>query len=553
MKETKIIHELTQEEAKKNIQEINLILHPAGGFDKSSGFVYEPVGDYQYVWYYKGCKGLGIAKRYGYATCSACGFGIKKDNGKIGDTVKCSCEKNVKLDKETWTLNTGTPIKAIFNGIPIKNIIYNVPQKESINFWLNNYLLNENEQKISFDDVFHALISFFKVYFDFPIEKEVDLLALSIIESWLVELLDVVFYVTVNGETGSGKTALLEAMGLVARHGMVAASIKSAGIARVTERYKLSLFIDEIDKLRTKDDDIEGICRQGYRRGQKYIRMAPKSLEPEFFDIFGFKAFSFRSEVADDLQNRSIDIPLVKSKSVDVPIMNLFKQYFNPFELIFFWYLENAAELYVRSPNFSYRLKNEISELNELVNNVNTVNTVNIVNVNNNNNIALNGHFSRGALIGKVPFLTNGINHINKMGILGRNAEIAYLVFSLSKILNFDLNEVIKSSLNQKQEMEDANKDSGWIGMLKEILIEQYNYAENKDGIKYIPYAKVMKAYAYKMRDVYGNIPSEFQLKKLLRQLGFVDGINRKVVRINERTALCLVYDAEVIKCLGLN
>jgi hypothetical protein len=54
-------------------------------------------------------------------------------------------------------------------------------------------------------------------------------------------------------------------------------------------------------------DDVFKILRTGYRKGQKYIRAKPKTFEPETFDCYGAKAFNYRSDIADDLKNRSLN------------------------------------------------------------------------------------------------------------------------------------------------------------------------------------------------------------------------------------------------------
>jgi hypothetical protein len=46
--------------------------------------------------------------------------------------------------------------------------------------------------------------------------------------------------------------------------------------------------------------------------------------EPETFDCYGAKAFNYRSDVADDLKNRSLPINTSKSRDKTLPILNLY-------------------------------------------------------------------------------------------------------------------------------------------------------------------------------------------------------------------------------------
>jgi len=566
------LHKIEQEKAKEEVKklgEVNLVLHPAGGFDKETGLVYEPLGNRMYIFKIKGYKGVAEARKIAKITCPSCGTEIVSPT----KVIRCACGKEIRVEKLNWHLVTEFDnLNLIFKGKPLEKVIFPVPSQAAVDYWLNNYLVDEKNKEIDAMYIFNVLKNYFKAFFDLPIERSYDILVLSVFQSWLVEILDVLFYVSISGETGSGKTALLEALLDVSRHGLVAANIKSAGIARCAERFKLSLGIDEIDSKKFKDDDVEGICRQGYRRGQFYIRMMPKSHEPEFFDVFGFKAFSYRSVIADDLQNRSIDVPISRTKNKEIPVINLFKQHFSPFELIFFWYMDNVADLYAQSPSFQKDMdkfeaedykkmtEQEKERFDEYVKEkkegdiVNNVNNVKIVNVNNNiyNNIIYN--INRKTIARKTPYLHNFVNIINKHPIFGRNLEIAYLIYSLTQILGLDITEILVETIEQKQEMEEASQEEGWVGLLKELLAQEFENAEIKDDIKVIPYKSIISKYIRRMKEVYENVPSQHQIRKLLRQIGFVDGINRKVVRIgtDNKPKLCLIYDAQIKENLGL-
>lgn len=554
------VHQIQQDEARKEIENlgiINLKIHPAGGFDKENSFVYEPLGDKKYVFKFKSWKGVGIAVKEKVED---------KKTGELKETKK-------------WILKTEAEnLKIYFKGKPLDKIIFNVPSDYAVNFWLNNFLVDGKKKEITQQHIFQILKNYFKAFFDLPMERNYDILVLGVFQSWLVEIVDVLFYLSISGETGSGKTALLEALMDLCRHGLLAANIKSAGIARCAERYKLSLGIDEIDAKKFRDDDVEGLCRQGYRRGQYYVRMMPKSHEPEFFDVYGFKAFSYRSAIADDLQNRSIDIPMNRTKDQQVPVINLFKQNFSPYELIFFWYLDNIANLYAQTPNFQLDMdkleaknyekmtdkekelfevymegKKEYNNNDDNVNNVNTVNKVNVVNV--NVNLLLNKvGIDRSIIARQTPYLVNFVNVINKHSIFGRNIEIAYLIYSMTQILNFDINEILLEAIEQKQEIEEASQEEGWIGLLRELLIQEFESAEIKDEVKIITYKSIISKYVRRMKEVYENVPSQYQIRKLLRQIGFVDSINRKVIRAgnSNRPHLCLVYDSKIKENLGI-
>jgi hypothetical protein len=548
----RLVHQIEQEDYAQEIKklgEIKVKLHPAGGFDKRTGLVYEPIGAKNYVWKFKGFKGFSTSKLTETLACPSCGTRITYYGDK--KKLKCSCGRDITGLNPVWKLTTKFEnLDFEFEKEPLDKLIFNFPSKEAIDSWLSDYLIDSEKKEITEKMIFEILKEYFQTYFDFPFtEKESSIVALATIQSWLVEIMDTLFYISISGETGSGKTALGEALMLVSRHGFMANSISSSGIARCIEGLKLSIFFDEIDnKKHEKDEDISGILRQGYRRNNFFVRMHPKTFIPETFNTFGFKAFSFRSEIVDDLQNRSIEVTLAKTKDKKLPILNMFKKYNSPFNLLFFWYMDNIAYIFTQHPNFI----KEMNELEGVEEEVNTVNTVNGVNVNNNNNNNSHINAKREALGCGIRFLLNYVNLINKKQIFGRNIELSFLFFTLCNILKIDLDKLIVDLIEEKQETELANEEEGWLGILKEVLVEEYTNVFQREDVSTIPFKVIAKRYIERIRGLYDNTPSQFQIKRFLRQIGFVDGLNKKVMRFNGKAMLGLVYDSEIKKNVGI-
>ena len=555
----KNLHKLEQEKFLKELKKKKIEiknLHGAGGFIKKYGFVYEPLGKYRYVFKLNGLKGIGIAKRIATLECK-CGTITKKEVKKKEALIRCICGETKKVESE-WILDIGVPeinLKFDKNQEPFEEVIFFVPNEKSLEFWLNNYIVNEKKE-INEKFVFNALIDFFKEFFVLPIEDQYKILALASMQSYLTEIIDVVFYLSIGGETGSGKTALLEALAETCRHGLLSADISASGIARCVEKFKLSLMIDEIDK--KEGEDIEGICRQGYRKGQVYIRMKPKTYEPQFFKPFGFKAFSYRSGVSDDLQNRSFEISLKKTKNVEIPVKNLFrKQYIikninfplNISELLFFWYLDNIKYIYSISPFFNIEEIDNVSD-------VNSVNKVYTVNVNKDQYIYNNKEEEGGEniYIQKPVYLHYNVYTIYKSHLSGRNVELAYISLMLLDLFSVNEKESIVKLLEEKQEFEEGNKETSWMGLLKDVLRENYNFAKEKEGVKYVIYRDLINRYIMRMREIYHIVPSDRQIKKMLKEIGFINGINKKLIRIGEDNypRLCLIYDKTIKDSLNV-
>ena len=108
-------------------------------------------------------------------------------------------------------------------------------------------------------------------------------------------------------------------MSNLVRHGFIA-DISPASIPRLKEIFDLTIFVDEIDQLKDKDY-LEGMLRRGQRRGNKYLRLNPNSLEPEIFEIFGFYAYSFRSTIEDAFKDRSFLMRTPKAKDSKLSVV----------------------------------------------------------------------------------------------------------------------------------------------------------------------------------------------------------------------------------------
>ena len=114
---------------------------------------------------------------------------------------------------------------------------------------------------------------------------------------------------------------------------------------------------------------------------------------------------------------------------------------------------------------------------------------------------------------------------------------------------------IVKPQLPAFEEIQNKVENILSTGMVtKGQHIQEFENAVIKDDVKVIPYKNVISKYVRRMKEVYENVPSQHQIRKLLRQIGFVDSINRKVIRIgaDNKPKLCLIYDIQIKENLGI-
>jgi hypothetical protein len=127
-----------------------------------------------------------------------------------------------------------------------------------------------------------------------------------------------------SAEKRSGKSLLLEVLGLLIRDPLPTANISDAALFRVIEERKPTLLIDEIDavfgKKAREREEFRGILNAGYRRGATTHRMGGKNNTAlQTFSVYCPKAFAGIGDcLPDTIADRAIPIRL-KRRTRDEP------------------------------------------------------------------------------------------------------------------------------------------------------------------------------------------------------------------------------------------
>ncbi len=492
------------------------VLHPGGGVGLREKLVYEPIGNYEYLWIYGGKRGRSRA---------------------------------FFREKEGWFVKIGEDYFKLKGGV-ISELAYTTPVSEdSIGRWLRG------EYKVKRGaEIYAGVLNYMKSFLDLPREHYYITNALLVLESWLVEFLMVVFYGSIIGGFGSGKTAALEALAIVMRHGVLAGSIKSSGIARVGSDQKLSLLFDEFDVGSDKKGDNEAnkIVRQAYRRGNTFIRMKQtrsSGFIAEIFNHFGVCAFSLHSDLERALKTRGLIVNIGESDDSRLPVINLYKQACGKkiAEGIFFWYMENATSEKVSQVSKVFQVP-QVSIDSLFGDNFNVEN------------------FRKELYDNATKIFPEEYNKFLKE-TKGRDCELAYialivsLAFGVSGILN-DL----KESFKEKRDTEAEYDEDVYKQLLKEVLAEWYEKLKEdenqrtKAGITWVKRQSIQDDFNSILKERSWDGASNYKLKGYLRDLGFVDQVTMKKKKIKYKeedkekvkTIMCLYFDKKVRYRLGL-
>lgn len=187
---------------------------------------------------------------------------------------------------------------------------------------MKTYPFAELADPIAYDtleDLFNELKAFIAEHVDFPDDKCYYILSAFIIASWRAEDFETAPYLLFLGDFGSGKTRALEVLQELCYRALVSASISTAALVRLLQKYRVTVLIDETELFNSKSkysdskQELVAILNSGYKRGQFYTRAKPDSDDIELWKTFGFKALAGTQDFVQTLNSRCIPIPMERA------------------------------------------------------------------------------------------------------------------------------------------------------------------------------------------------------------------------------------------------
>jgi hypothetical protein len=514
------LEKLEAEERAKKLREAPHILHPAGGLTEK--FVYEPVAIGKYV--YKTIEG-----KKGFAT------------------LKIEFEDEEEQRKPHWLIEVEGE-KYYFKVKPPREFLFNFPAYETVEKWVKG-----EKQSLSTEQLWKLNGIYLRTFLDFPRSFEFSVTQLFIQQTWLVDLLPVVFYLGVKGEFGGGKTVTGEAIILICRHGYLTGNLSPPFVARAIQEQKITLMVDELDAVAgTKDSDLNCVFRQGYRRGLKYSRVNPDTLETESYVVFGPKLFTVHSEIEEALQTRTVPIHVRETSNPQYPIVNMDKASFAEYVYTenFLWYLANALKF--KGNDFHAINGSQLDILDKLDLKI------------SDSSIDIQAEKLRQSLFEKKKtlLLEGQVNQVSQVS--GRNTELMFLCFALSNLFKIQCNDDIVKTFQQKLLEEGERTEIGLIGVLRQVLTDLWiEKKENKDyitedGLVKISNKEIYDKYNEVLKKEYGQGVSPAKFKEFMLEFGFSDALNRTKLEVpvpgdsEKKSRLCNIFTDRVLRKLGV-
>ena len=515
----KELEKIEVEERAKKIRQTPHILHSAGGLTEN--FVYEPVSVGKYVY--------------------------KTKSGNRGfAALKVEYEDEDEQRKPHWFIEVEGE-RHYFKSKPPKEFLFDMPCIETIEKWVKG-----EKQSLTTMKLYRLNGAFLRTFLDFPHEFEFSVTQLFIQQSWLTEILPVVFYLGVKGEFGGGKTVTGEAIVLICKHGYFTGNLSPPFVARSIQEHKITLMVDELDTIAgSKDSDLNGIFRQGYRRGSRYSRVNPDTLETESYEIFGPKLFTVHSEIEQALQTRTIPIHVRETSNPQYPIVNMDKTAFAKqiYTENFLWYLDTILGFRANDTHFFGNSQLDILDTLDLIF--------------SDSNINSPAEKIRQTLFEKKKTLVSERQVSQVSQVSGRNTELMFLCFALSNLTKIECDADLVNTFKQKLVEEGERTEIGYVGILREVLGELWNEKQGKteyiteDKLVKISNKEIYDTFNEKLKKEQGQGVSPQTFKAYMLEFGFTDALNRIKLEVpiptdpKPKSRLCNIFTNRVLRKIG--
>ncbi len=502
----------------KDSKNNEILLFSRGGIFLPKKFIYEPVGDYFYCVNFNGYR----------------------------------AEVKAQREKSKWFLEIGEA-KYYFKDEAMKNPVFRVPDADLIESWVKGETPSYTNKEI-----FEKVYKFYQVCIDVVEKHQLLNPALATLQSWAGNLLELVFYCGFSARWGGGKTKGLEGFSCIAYHGFLIGDTSQSAMVRLIETQGLSICVDELDVVgnsKGRDNDLYKSFRQGYRKGNHFVRMDPNDLSKfVLVDGFGSKCYTFVDEVEGAIQQRSLITSLRPTQDSRLPVVDIFITQFGKhlFEKIWVWYMDGTLI------KIGKNVKSEIPNGKEII---------------DEENVSLPflrflPSFSEGSNFEEVrqelyeeitkDFSKKQLDFLE--AFTGRNTELAYNVVILSRLFELDIIEEIQKCFLDKEEADKGFNDNVLMDLLRKVLIDKYNeqshnYKVQKGeylGCFFYPKNAIYESYRVELKAKdYHSIDTR-KFKGLLKEFSFLEGVNIKRELFEGRNLFCLIYDPSVMSELGI-
>jgi hypothetical protein len=180
--------------------------------------------------------------------------------------------------------------------------------------------------KEDFKTLYRDVYNFVYDHVDYgPKESPYHIHTAFILCTWVPDLFNSVPYRKLDGVPKVGKTRSEETTKALGYRPILSSNISEAAIFRIIEQYHPTLLLDEVDRFtKDKNDTIQNILNNGYRRGTPAIRMEKigDKQVPCFYNVFGPKELAGTAMLSQATETRTIRQIMEKKTRHIRPLIN---------------------------------------------------------------------------------------------------------------------------------------------------------------------------------------------------------------------------------------
>ena len=175
-------------------------------------------------------------------------------------------------------------------------------------------------------ELFNDVKSFLYSQVDIP-ERDLNIVSKYVFLTYLTDKMKTIPYLRTVGDTGSGKTRLISAVGSLCRLPCFTVSLTAAALFRVVDKYAPTMVIDEASFEKGSDDAsaLMKISLSGYKKGNSVLRVEKNSkgeLTPKSYKVYGAKIYA-GIKVSDSpaFENRCHKIVMQETRRDDIDLI----------------------------------------------------------------------------------------------------------------------------------------------------------------------------------------------------------------------------------------
>lgn len=228
-------------------------------------------------------------------------FASLGNNNQVEYAKSMTMNGRVLYPQELPQSRTGKIVSIV--GIPLKELI-------------------DSSQTMDAKELYELIKAHVNKYVDAP-QIEIEMFVYYVLFTWFYKKLNTTPYLRFIGDTGKGKSRMLDVVGDLCFYPVTASgSSSTSGITRFNELWHGTLKVDEADRSGGMESDLIKYLNLGFEKDKWFVKTNPADCsKQEFFDPFGPKVIAMRMPFQDNAtEGRLLSFSPRETTNPDIPI-----------------------------------------------------------------------------------------------------------------------------------------------------------------------------------------------------------------------------------------